>query len=249
MLRIAPPWIPACAGMTKGSVMNVLVIDVGGTHVKILATGENVHREFPSGPTLTARQMVARVRSSPKGGATTPCRSATRARCCETGVIAEPHNLGAGWMGFDFEAAFERPVKVINDAAMQALGSYNGGKMLFLGLGTGLGIDDDRRRHRRADGARPPALPEERPTRTTSASAGWSGWARSDGGGTSPTWSSASPPRSCPRTWCSAAATRRSSRAAARLPARATTPMRSRAGFDCGSKRAPRAVRRKRARA
>jgi polyphosphate glucokinase len=75
--------------------------------------------------------------------------------------IAEPYNLGRGWVGFDFTAAFGRPVKVVNDAAMQALGSYTGGKMLFLGLGTGLGFDHDRQRNRGADGARPPALQKE----------------------------------------------------------------------------------------
>ena len=119
--------------------MNVLVIDVGGTHVKILATGETVHREFPSGPTLTARQMVARVKKLAERWRYDAVSIGYPGPVLRNRVIAEPHNLGAGWMGFDFEAAFKRPVKVINDAAMQALGGYNGGKMLFLGLGTGLG--------------------------------------------------------------------------------------------------------------
>jgi polyphosphate glucokinase len=126
--------------------MNVLAIDTGGTHVKILAFGEKVHREFPSGPALTAKRMVSAVKklagdweydvvSIGYPGLVVPGRP-----------VLEPHNLGPGWVGFDFAAAFKCPVKVINDAAMQALGSYKRGKMLFLGLGTGLGsamiVDD-----------------------------------------------------------------------------------------------------------
>ena len=119
--------------------MNVLVVDVGGTHVKILATGHDTPRKFPSGATLTPQQMVAGVKELAGTGSMTRSRSAIPGPVLQNRPVAEPHNLAAGWVGFDFEAAFGCPVKMINDAAMQALGSYKGGKMLFLGLGTGLG--------------------------------------------------------------------------------------------------------------
>jgi polyphosphate glucokinase len=119
--------------------MNVLVIDVGGTHVKILATGQKELREFPSGPALTARQMVAGVKKLAKDWKYDAVSIGYPGPVLRNRPLAEPYNLGTGWLGFDFGAAFKRPVKVVNDAAMQALGSYKGGKMLFLGLGTGLG--------------------------------------------------------------------------------------------------------------
>ena len=119
--------------------MNVLVVDVGGTHVKILATGQNQSREFPSGPTLTAKQMVAGVKKLAGDWQYDAVTIGYPGPVIRNRPLAEPHNLGRGWMGYDFKAAFQRPVKVVNDAAMQALGSYQGGKMLFLGLGTGLG--------------------------------------------------------------------------------------------------------------
>jgi polyphosphate glucokinase len=119
--------------------MKVLVIDVGGTHVKVLATGQAAEREFPSGPTLTPQRMVTEVRKSVADWKydviTIGYPGPVLANC----PVAEPWNLGKGWVGFDFTAAFKRPVKVVNDAAMQALGGYKRGKMLFLGLGTGLG--------------------------------------------------------------------------------------------------------------
>lgn len=119
--------------------MSVLVVDVGGTHVKILATGETQRREFASGPELTAAAMVDRVKQLAEGW-TYDCVAIGYPGPVLHGMPAsEPHNLGTGWVGFDFEAAFGCPVKLVNDAAMQALGSYRGGKMLFLGLGTGLG--------------------------------------------------------------------------------------------------------------
>jgi polyphosphate glucokinase len=119
--------------------MSVLVIDIGGTNVKILATGESESRRFPSGKELTPQAMVAGVVEAARGwnfdqvsvGYPGPVRHGR--------IIKDPHNLGEGWMGFDFDAAFGKRVRVINDAAMQALGSYEGGRMLFLGLGTGLG--------------------------------------------------------------------------------------------------------------
>jgi polyphosphate glucokinase len=119
--------------------MRVLVIDVGGTHVKILATGEKAHREFVSGPTLTARQMVSRVKRLAAGWKYDRVSIGYPGPVLHNRPMREPHNLGRGWMGFDFARAFRRPTKVVNDAAMQALGGYRRGKMLFLGLGTGLG--------------------------------------------------------------------------------------------------------------
>ena len=119
--------------------MNVLVIDIGGTHVKILATGHEEKREFPSGSKLTPDQMVAGVKKLAEGWKYDVVSIGYPGVVVRNRPLAEPHNLGTGWAGFDFEAAFKCPVKVVNDAAMQALGSYKGGKMLFLGLGTGLG--------------------------------------------------------------------------------------------------------------
>jgi polyphosphate glucokinase len=117
----------------------VLVIDVGGTHVKVLATGQDAKREFVSGPTLTPKRMVAKLRQLVADWEFDVISIGYPGPVVRNRPIAEPWNLGKGWAGFDFEAAFKRPVKVVNDAAMQALGSYRGGKMLFLGLGTGLG--------------------------------------------------------------------------------------------------------------
>jgi polyphosphate glucokinase len=119
--------------------MNVLVVDVGGTHVKILATGQKEMREFPSGPTLTPKQMVKGVKDLASDWKYDAVSIGYPGPVIRNRPLAEPHNLGRGWMGYDFKAAFKRPVKVVNDAAMQALGSYKGRKMLFLGLGTGLG--------------------------------------------------------------------------------------------------------------
>lgn len=119
--------------------MNVLVVDVGGTHVKILATGEKQSREFPSGPGLTPKQMVAGVKKLARDWNYNAISIGYPGVVFGNRPVADPYNLGKGWAGFKFEAAFKCPVKVINDAAMQALGSYKNGKMLFLGLGTGLG--------------------------------------------------------------------------------------------------------------
>ncbi len=119
--------------------MNVLAIDTGGTHVKILATGEKVHREFPSGPRMTAVRMVAAIKELAGDWKYDAVSIGYPGLVVHGHTVLEPHNLGPGWVGFDFATAFKLPVKVINDAAMQAFGSYQGGKMLFLGLGTGLG--------------------------------------------------------------------------------------------------------------
>ena len=119
--------------------MKVLAVDVGGTHVKILATGQKERREFVSGPSLTAKQMIEQVKPLAHDWQYDRVTIGYPGPVLHNRPLAEPHNLGRGWFGFDFAAAFERPVKVMNDAAMQALGSYKGGRMLFLGLGTGLG--------------------------------------------------------------------------------------------------------------
>jgi len=119
--------------------MKILVLDVGGTHVKILATGRKQSVEFPSGPALTAKKMVAKVRSITADWVYEAVSIGYPGPVVHGRPLVEPRNLGSGWVGFDFKAFFGKPVKIINDAAMQALGSYKGGRMLFLGLGTGLG--------------------------------------------------------------------------------------------------------------
>ena len=119
--------------------MNVLVIDIGGTHVKVLATGQDAHREFDSGPSLTPKRMISKVRKIVADWKYDVVSVGYPGPVLRNRPVSEPWNLGKGWCGFNFEAAFKRPTKVVNDAAMQALGSYKGGKMLFLGLGTGLG--------------------------------------------------------------------------------------------------------------
>ena len=119
--------------------MNVLAVDIGGTNVKILATGQDKPRKFPSGPTLTAKEMVAGVKKLAQGWKYDAVSIGYPGLVIHGRPVSEPRNLGKGWVGFDYRAAFGKPVNIVNDAAMQALGSYKGGKMLFLGLGTGLG--------------------------------------------------------------------------------------------------------------
>jgi len=119
--------------------LSILVVDVGGTNVKMLTPGRKHPLRIPSGPKMTAKEMVEAVRretadwkySAVSIGYPWPVRRNRPA--------LEPHNLGRGWVRFDYAKAFGRPVRIINDAAMQALGSYRGGRMLFLGLGAGLG--------------------------------------------------------------------------------------------------------------
>jgi polyphosphate glucokinase len=126
--------------MTKKELrMKILAVDVGGSHVKILATGQKQSREIVSGPKMTARQMVSKVKKLAMGWAYDVVSVGFPGPVLHNHPVAEPHNMGPGWMGFDFASAFGLPVRVVNDAAMQALGSYKGGRMLFLGLGTGLG--------------------------------------------------------------------------------------------------------------
>jgi len=119
--------------------VKILVIDVGGTHVKCLATGRRLARKLDSGPTLTARGMVRAVRALTADWTYEAVTLGYPGPVLHDRIVSEPHNLGGGWVGFDFRRGFGRPLKILNDAAMQALGSYRGGRMLFLGLGTGLG--------------------------------------------------------------------------------------------------------------
>lgn len=116
----------------------VLVLDVGGTHVKMHLTGHR-SRKFVSGPALTAQQMVGKVQSLSRGWRYNAVSMGYPGVVLHGKPVIEPHNLGRGWVGFDYQKAFGTPVRIINDAALQAIGSYKHGRMLFLGLGTGLG--------------------------------------------------------------------------------------------------------------
>ena len=118
---------------------SVLVVDVGGSHLKVRASGEPERRRADSGPTMTAADMVAAVRELAEGWKWERVSVGVPSPVHNGRVVSEPVDPGGGWVGFEYEGAFGRPTKVVNDAAMQALGSYEGGKMLFLGLGTGLG--------------------------------------------------------------------------------------------------------------
>ncbi|MHB1286214.1 MAG: ROK family protein [Leptospirales bacterium] len=119
--------------------VKILVIDVGGSHVKCIASGQTNPGKFKSGTKLTPNQMVRKVLKITKDWNFDAVSIGYPGEVRHGKIVREPHNLGSGWIGFDFQAAFGRPVKAINDAAMQAFGGYEGGKMLFLGLGTGLG--------------------------------------------------------------------------------------------------------------
>lgn len=119
--------------------LKILAIDVGGTHVKILATGEHEERKVDSGPTMTPQKMVRDVKKLAQGWKYDVISIGYPGPVIHGKILRDPYNLGQGWIGFHFSKAFGRPVRLMNDAAMQALGSYRGGRMLFLGLGTGLG--------------------------------------------------------------------------------------------------------------
>jgi polyphosphate glucokinase len=119
--------------------VRILVVDVGGTNVKVLATGHRVPIKIKSGPTLGPREMVHAVRDATADWTYDRVSIGYPGPVRANKPIEDPWNLGAGWVGFDFAKAFGKPVRAVNDAAMQALGSYEGGRMLFLGLGTGLG--------------------------------------------------------------------------------------------------------------
>ena len=118
---------------------SVLVIDVGGTNIKVLATGQKEPVKIPSGPKITAKKMVKDVRNATAGWDYSAVSIGYPGPVAHGHPLSEPRNIGGGWVGFDFKKAFGRPIKMLNDAAMQALGVYEGGRMLFLGLGTGLG--------------------------------------------------------------------------------------------------------------
>lgn len=125
--------------MNNSALTRVLTIDIGGTNVKFLATGQETPRKFPSGTTLTPERMVREVRKLAADWKYDVVAIGYPGLVVNGRPAREPHNLGPGWVGFDFARAFGCPVRIINDAAMQALGSYNRGAMLFLGFGTGLG--------------------------------------------------------------------------------------------------------------
>jgi len=117
----------------------ILTLDVGGTHVKLCLSGARTERMFASGPTLTPRKMVAKVRALCADWRYEVLSIGYPGVVLHGKPVAEPHNLGKGWVGFSFARAFGKPVRIVNDAALQALGCYRKGRMLFLGLGTGLG--------------------------------------------------------------------------------------------------------------
>jgi polyphosphate glucokinase len=117
----------------------ILAIDIGGSHVKMRTSSRRNMRQFESGPELTARRLVARVHEITGDWNYTHVSIGYPGIVIHGKIVTEPHNLASGWVGFDFRGAFARPTRIVNDAAMQAIGSYEGGRMLFLGLGTGLG--------------------------------------------------------------------------------------------------------------
>jgi polyphosphate glucokinase len=119
--------------------MNVMAIDIGGSHVKIMVTGQDDERKAVSGPDMSAQDMVDAVLTLADGWTFDVVSMGYPGPVVHGKPVLEPKHLASGWVGFDFAGAFKRPVKVVNDALMQAVGSYEGGRMLFLGLGTGLG--------------------------------------------------------------------------------------------------------------
>ncbi|KRR28159.1 ROK family protein [Bradyrhizobium lablabi] len=123
----------------RAARQTVLVIDIGGSRVKFMTSTERTRRAFASGPDLSARAMVRQVKALTKDWSYDVVSIGYPGPVINNRPLSEPHNLGQGWAGFNFEKAFGRPTKLVNDALMQAVGSYQGGRMLFLGLGTGLG--------------------------------------------------------------------------------------------------------------
>jgi polyphosphate glucokinase len=143
MKFMAPSKITTNSSRTKSPLPSkspkVLVVDVGGTNVKMRATGQKETTKIPSGPTMTASKAVDIVKQASRGWDFDRISLGYPGPIINGRPLREPHNLGGGWVGFDYEKALGVPVRIVNDAAMQALGSYKGGRMLFLGLGTGLG--------------------------------------------------------------------------------------------------------------
>jgi polyphosphate glucokinase len=125
--------------MKTSKTRTILVVDIGGSHVKMRVSNRRDVRQFVSGPDLTPRRMVAHVHELTGDWRYTAVSLGYPGIVIHGRIVTEPHNLGRGWVGFDFRSAFACPTRLINDAAMQAIGSYEGGRMLFLGLGTGLG--------------------------------------------------------------------------------------------------------------
>src|SRR4051794_36210792 len=121
------------------SDMNVLVVDIGGTGVKMAVSKQRERRRFKSGPQMTPDRLVREVRAHARDWSYDAVAVGYPGVVLKNSPAGEPGNLACGWAGFDFERAFGRPVRVVNDAVMQALGAYDGGRMLFLGLGTGVG--------------------------------------------------------------------------------------------------------------
>jgi polyphosphate glucokinase len=119
--------------------LRVLVVDIGGSNAKALATGQRTRVRLPTGPGATPLETVMAVREATRDWQYDVVTIGVPGPVVDGMIVSEPHNLGPGWLGFDFEAAFEKPVRVLNDAAMQALGAYSGGRALYLGFGTGLG--------------------------------------------------------------------------------------------------------------
>jgi len=130
---------PASRSAGRSKARTVLSVDIGGSHVKILASGRRAKRRVDSGPDMTAQQMADAVKALAEGWDYDVVSLGYPGPVLHNKPLLEPANLAGGWCGFDYEGAFERPVKIVNDALMQAVGSYDGGRMLFLGLGTGLG--------------------------------------------------------------------------------------------------------------
>ena len=146
----------------------VLAVDVGGSHVKLLLQGEVEPRKVESGPTMTPREMVEKLVATAEGWSWDVASIGIPMPVRHDRPVLEPANLGKGWVDFDFERALGRPTKVVNDAVMQALGSYDGGRMLFIGLGTGLGSALVARRRRSAARARATSRSATARSRTTS---------------------------------------------------------------------------------
>jgi polyphosphate glucokinase len=124
----------------KAGARHILVVDVGGMHVKLRIDARGPIRKFVSGPKMSPLSMMQQILKLTRDRAYDAVSIGYPGLVLRGRIAAEPYNLGKGWVGFDFEKAFGKPVKLINDAAMQAIGSYRGGRMLFLGLGTGLGV-------------------------------------------------------------------------------------------------------------
>jgi polyphosphate glucokinase len=124
---------------SRGASRTILTVDVGGTHVKVMTNEMRIRRGFASGPDLSPRTLLGKVRDLTSDWSYEVVSLGYPGPVIRNRPFAEPYNLGFGWVGFDFAKAFDRPTQVVNDALMQALGSYEGGRMLFLGLGTGLG--------------------------------------------------------------------------------------------------------------